>query len=352
MVFTAAITLALGAFYVWDVRGAASARALCYAGVAAAVLAKGPAGAVIPALVIGAFLAVERRLGTLRALFSWPLVLAAMAIDGGWYALAYADGGRAFLHLQLVHENLERIAGRASFHHSDRPRYGRMLISLLAGLLPWSLALAWDGIARLRDGRCRDPHARFLHAWWIIVLAVFTVAAGKRAVYLLPACPAVALVAARLLAAVVRAPDGVGRRLDRLPAPERLRRGCAPFPRLAPLVIALVVFDLGALVVQQTTREMRSRRGSLVAFAAEVRRAVPEDATLVAASRLTRDQTLVLAYRTARTLPREPATPPEPGAYYLVPAAESAARARAGYAMVAESKRARGANVALMRAAE
>jgi 4-amino-4-deoxy-L-arabinose transferase-like glycosyltransferase len=347
MVFAATITVALAAFYVWDARGTRSARALCYAGVAAAVLAKGPAGAVLPALVILVFLAVERRLGALWQLFSWPLVLATLAIDVGWYVLAYAEGGRAFLHLQLVHENLERIVGGASFHHSDRSGFGRMAMSLLAGLLPWSLALAWCGIERVRDGRLDRP-ARFLHTWWIVVLAVFTLAAGKRAVYLLPACPAVALLAGRLLAAGVREHDGATSWLRWLPPPARLRRLFPHHPRLALVGLALVAFDLGALLVLQTVREIRSRRGSLVAFADAVRQTVPESATLLAATGLRRDETLILAYRTARAIPREPEQP-EPGAYYLVPAAEGSQRWWAGYTMVAESKRERGPNVALMR---
>ena len=51
-------------------------------------------------------------------------------------------------------------------------------------------------------------------------------------------------------------------------------------------------------------------------------------------------------------LGRAAAEPRVPGAYYLVPAAERAQREGAGYTMMAESMRKRGANVALMRAAE
>jgi 4-amino-4-deoxy-L-arabinose transferase-like glycosyltransferase len=350
MVFTAMITVALAGFYVWDERGLPLARVLCYLGAAAAVLAKGPAGAVIPALVILVFLAVEGRLGVLKKLFSWPLTLAAVAIDAGWYGLAYADGGGAFLHLQLVHENFERVVGGASFHHSDRNGMGRMAISLLGGLLPWSLALAWCGVERVRHGPIDRP-ARFLHAWWIVVLAVFTLAAGKRAVYLLPACPAVALLAARLLAAGVRERDGGAPWLGWLPTPARLRRRFPGHPHLALVMLALVAFDLGALLVLQTVREVRARPGSLVAFADAVRRAVPENTPLFAASDLRRDETLILAYRTAHAIPREH-EPPVPGAYYLVPEAAGSTPRWADYTMVEKSRRDRGANVALMRAPE
>ena len=180
------------------------------------------------------------------------------------------------------------------------------------------------------------------------MLAVFTLAAGKRAVYLLPACPAVALLAARLLAAVVR-----GEEVPRAGSPAAVARATPsllpPHPRLAPIALALVVFDLGALLVLQTVREIRSRRGSLVAFADVVRRTVPEHATLLAATNLRQRRD------THPGLPHRACSPPRaatarPGAYYLVPDAAGATRQQAGYALVAESPRTRGANVALMRA--
>ena len=302
MVFTAAITVALAAFYAWDARGTAAARVLCYAGIAAAVLAKGPAGAAIPALVIVAFLAVERRLGTLWDLFSWPLVLAALAIDVGWYALAYANGGSAFLHLQLVHENFERVVGGASFHHSERNRYGRMVVSLLAGLLPWSLALAWCGLERLRGVRLDRPAASCTPGGSSCSPSSRSPRESAPSTCSPPARP---WPSSRLDSwpRSFAAEDGPARWLDRLPSPERLRRFFAPHPRLAPLALALVVFDLGTLLVLQTVREIRSRPGSLVAFADVVRRTVPENATLLAATSLRRDETLILAYRTARCSP-------------------------------------------------
>src|SRR6185295_15840406 len=62
MVFAAAITVALAGFALWDWRGLRLGRALAWLGIAAAVLAKGPAGALIPVVVVVVFLAIERRL--------------------------------------------------------------------------------------------------------------------------------------------------------------------------------------------------------------------------------------------------------------------------------------------------
>ncbi len=347
MVFAAALTLALAGFFLWDARGIGWGRVLGYAGVAAAMLAKGPAGAVIPALVIVVFLTLDGRPAAVRRFFCWPLVLALVVIVAGWYGLATLDGGRDFLQLQLVHENLERIVGGASFHHSEHHHAARLALALLGGLLPWSLALVWAGITRLR-GRRLDAAGRFLHAWWLVILIVFSASAGQRPVYLLPATPAVALLAARLLAELLADADAAHGWLARLVPPAAVRRRFPAHPRLALAALAIVGLDLGMLLAWQTVRLQRADRGSLAAFGETVRQSVPADAPLLAAATLGREETFVLAYRTARAIPRE-STPHALGAYYLVPTAEASARSQAGATIVAESTRHRGPNVALVR---
>ena len=327
MVFTAAITVALAGFAFWDWRGLATGRVVGWAGMTAAVLAKGPAGFVVPAVVIGVFLAADGRIGAIRRFCAWPLVAALVAIDGGWYALAAHDGGRAFLHLQLVHENLERIAGDPSFHHSGHHHAARLPVALLGGLLPWSAGLVWAGVARARGDRL-DHGARFLHAWWLTVLILFSLSAGQRPVYLLPAVPAVALVAARLVDSHFRNDAVLNRRL----------------------AAALVVFDLAALVVLQTVRLHRAEAGSLAPFGDAVRAAVPAEVPLLADDRVGREEVMVLAYRTARAIPRASGNIP-PDAYLVVPAGDAEIRTAEGGAIVAASARRRGPNLALVRAA-
>lgn len=348
MVFTATITTALVAFRLWDRERGSGFRLIAHLGLAGAVLAKGPAGAAIPVLVIVAFLASERRLALLRECTSVPLVLLTASLTVGWYGLAWWDGGKAFLHLQLVHENFERVVGGATeFHGNNRFGAATMIFNLLAGLLPWSLALPWAIVLRLR-GRPNDADTRFLHAWWIVVVAVFSFAKGQRPVYVLPAAPAVALLAARLVAAALT-DDGVGSVLARVTPPAWLRRQTTR-PRLALVALVVAVFDVGILVAVQTSRVHQAARGSLLGFAATIRRTVPADTPLFATSGLSRNETLVLAYRTARAVPREPDTGSAPaGAYYLVPIEDVARRTAAGYELTAQSDRGRGANVALMR---
>ncbi len=313
MVFAACITVALAGFFLWYREGGAGARAACWLGAAAAVLAKGPAGAVIVGLVVVSFLVSRRELGRVRALWSWPLAAAALAVVGGWYGLAYRAGGREFLDVQLLHENLDRFLGRRHFAviHHQHPSL-RMVAALATHLLPWNLVLLASGWQWWRGDR-EDAAGRFLHVWWLTVLIVFTFAAGKRNVYLLPLYPAIALLAARELAVAA-----AGERLFGVfPVPEAIRRRSPSRPALALLAVGLVAFDVTAAVGNQVARELREPRKSLAPFARAVGARIG-DAPLYASPHLVNTARMVVAYRLARSIPRlsDPCRPP---GYYLAP---------------------------------
>lgn len=295
MLFTACVTASLLSFLRWYRHRDGWARAACYLAVAAAVLTKGPAGAVLPGLVILAFLACERRLDELRALWSWRLALTVLAIDGAWYALAYSAGGAAFLERQLFHENVDRFVGRGVFgQHGGRSRF-MMLENLATDLLPWNLVLPWAAVRWWRGER-EDTIGRFLHTWWIVIVVFFTVAYGKRGVYLLPLYPAVAVLAGRALAG--------------------LRASLAPARAATAIVAAVVTVDLAVLLVGQVVRVHRAARSSLVPFADVVRATVPPDAALIADRTLDESDRLVMGYRLARALPHRRKC--RPGTYRLV----------------------------------
>jgi 4-amino-4-deoxy-L-arabinose transferase-like glycosyltransferase len=291
MVFAACCTLSLAGFWVWygGGRRAGAARALCYLGAACAVLAKGPVGLVLPGLVIGVFLLWQRDLRALPRLWSWPLAAVVALLDGGWYALAIRAGGHDFVAVQLLYENVDRFLGRHRFGTAAaEPGFRhfrlRMPIEFARHFFPANLALLWAARCGLRGERT-DTAARFLHAWWITVLAFFTLAVGKRSVYLLPLAPAVALLAGRALAAID------------LRSPRR---------RLA-IATAIVAADLVALTAVQATRAYHARRHSLYDFARDVGRIVPANAALYAAPDLEKPALLVLAYRLDRAIGRAPA---------------------------------------------
>lgn len=330
MVFTAGVTLALVAFLRWDqplvgprggpdVAGGCEqppvgpggrpdlagldaartdpgwARVACYAALVAAVLTKGPAGAVLPGLVIVAFLAREGRLGRLRELWSPRLALAAAVMVVGWYALATWLGGWDFLARQIFHENVDRFVGRGVFGmHGGRSRLA-MVENLATDLLPWNLVLVWAAVRWWRGER-EDGVGRFLHTWWIVILLFFTAAYGKRGVYLLPLHPAIALLAGRALARLWAA----------LP-PRRART----------LVVGVATVTFAVALVGQIVRVHRAGRQSLVPFGAEVGAIVPRAEPLVADASLDESDLLVLAYRLDRDVPRVAAGACVAGAYRL-----------------------------------
>jgi 4-amino-4-deoxy-L-arabinose transferase-like glycosyltransferase len=318
MLFVACVTLALAAFFEWyrrDEQSASGARAACYAAVAAAVLTKGPAGAVLPLLVMIVFLARERRLDRLRALWSWPLAAMVVLVDGGWYALATSAGGTGFLQRQIFHENLDRFVGRGVFgQHGGRSRL-MMVENLATDLLPWNLVLPWAAVRWWRGER-EDTIGRFLHTWWLVIVAFFTIAYGKRGVYLLPIYPAIAVLAGRALGGVLarlRAEPRGGALAALVPErwwPERPAR---------VLVAAVLAIDLGVILVGQIARVRHARRASLVPFAHAVTTRVAPDASLVADDSLDESDFLVLTYRLDRAVSRAAkGAPCVPGRYRLV----------------------------------
>lgn len=329
MVFTAGVTLALVAFLRWDRCGVESARAdpgwarvVCYAAFVAAVLTKGPAGAVLPGLVIVVFLAREGRLGRLRDLWSPRLALGAAVVVVGWYALATWLGGTDFLARQIFHENVDRFVGRGVFGmHGGRSRL-TMVENLATDLLPWNLVLVWAAVRWWRGER-EDGVGRFLHTWWVVILLFFTAAYGKRGVYLLPLHPAIALLAGRALA--------------------RLWGALPPRPARA-LVAGVATVTLAVALVGQIVRVHRAGRQSLVPFGTEVRALVPRAEPLVADASLDESDLLVLAYRLDRDVPRVAAGACVAGAYRLASPREGAD----GGSVLARSQR-RGVPVVLTR---
>ena len=296
MLFSACLTTSLLGFLRWYRTREPWMRAACYLGVAAAVLTKGPAGAVLPGLVIVAFLGRERRLDLLRELWSWPLAATVLAVDVGWYLLAIWVGGWPFVERQIVYENLNRFVGRGVFgQHGGRSRF-MMLGNLTTDLLPWNLVLPWAAFRWWRGER-EDTVGRFLHTWWIVIIAFFTVAYGKRGAYLLPLYPAVALLAGRALAELRRA------------APARVATA---------VVAGVVVIDVAVLLIGQGIRVHRAARASLVPFAHTVAGTVPSGADLVADRSLDESDRLVLSYRLQRNLPHRRKRDCRPETYRLV----------------------------------
>lgn len=204
MVLAAAISLGLFAFYSAYVRRQAIPW-YCYAAGAAAVLAKGPIGMVLPGAIIFLFLVWQRDWDylwnklNLRAAFGWLLVALS------WYAAAAYSGGEAFVEKLILRENVLRVldaeAGKVGHDHPFY-WYGP---ALLAGSAPWCFFLPlalWGLVSSKQRPANSTPSSEtakpmaFLGIWFAVTYVIFSLADSKRGVYLIPAYPALALLLA------------------------------------------------------------------------------------------------------------------------------------------------------------
>jgi 4-amino-4-deoxy-L-arabinose transferase-like glycosyltransferase len=165
----------------------------------AAMLAKGPAGALLPALA----LALQHRgRHAFRHTPKKDLVVAAVVfvvVAGSWYAAALWSGGSDFFRKQILAENVFRFLPEEGVPSREHPIFFYVPM-ILVGMLPWSIGLPFALVAAFRDRRQRGgegPFTRHLLVWIGVVFAVCTIASGKRSNYVLPLYPATALLLGR-----------------------------------------------------------------------------------------------------------------------------------------------------------
>jgi 4-amino-4-deoxy-L-arabinose transferase-like glycosyltransferase len=162
---------------------------LGWAGLALAVLTKGPIGLGLPLMVIVPYLGWRRRW---RALWDPVAVLLFVAILLPWL-FAMSREVPDFLEYALVTETFKRLAT------DELQRTGPFwyfIPIIVAGSLPWSLvaALGWKR-GRGATGTVRSgDHRLVLFLLWIVIpLVFFSLSQSKRPHYVLPLIPAIGL---------------------------------------------------------------------------------------------------------------------------------------------------------------
>ncbi|MDZ7616252.1 MAG: glycosyltransferase family 39 protein [Patescibacteria group bacterium] len=199
--------------------------ALMYALMGMAVLAKGPAGLILPTAVIGMFLLIMRlpertdlgaasrqqpwwRAWLVAVLRPWsplhflrtcwsmrPLtaLAASLAVALPWYVwVGYRTDG-AWLQGFFFKHNLERAMAPMEGHAGPIVFYP---IALLIGFLPWSVfavPVLVDLVRRLRRSDPWKPSLIFLVCWTCVVMGIFSLARTKLPSYITPVYPAVAI---------------------------------------------------------------------------------------------------------------------------------------------------------------
>lgn len=174
-----------------------------YVFVALAILAKGPVGIVLPALIIGLFLLyvgnLWQVLREMRIIWGSLLIL---AIALPWYILVIQANGWNYINSFFGYHNIERFTGVVNNHSA--PWYFYFLVVLL-GFAPWSIyipvAIAQTRFWQRSNWRStpRSTHLRlFALFWFATIFGFFTIAVTKLPSYVLPLMPAAAILVAIL----------------------------------------------------------------------------------------------------------------------------------------------------------
>ena len=170
---------------------------LAWAGIAVAVLTKGLIGIVLPALALAVYLAWTRDFALLRRLHAPSGALLALAIALPWFWLVQQRNPE-FAHFFFLHEHFERYT---STIHSRAGPWWYFVPLLLLAFLPWTGL--WPRLVRQVRGAPRGPGLqadRLLAAWALAIFVFFSLSGSKLPLYILPLVPALALLAAPVLA--------------------------------------------------------------------------------------------------------------------------------------------------------
>jgi len=178
-------------------RGAAAAAGL---GCGLALLDKGLVGVVLPGGAFFLWCLLRRRPAYLKdILLSWaPVVALAVAAP---YFVAVERAAPGFSDFFWIHEHFLRYAT------SEASRPGPVyyfVATFLVGMLPWTFFAARLG-RRLRfsrgDAAAPDASDLWFALWTAVILVFFSLSRSKLLPYFLPACPAAAVLFARILEA-------------------------------------------------------------------------------------------------------------------------------------------------------
>jgi len=167
-----------------------------YAALGLGVLAKGPVALLLPALSLGAFLALRRKWDDWRAWYPRGLwITAAVAVP--WFLVCTIVNGREFIDVFFINQNVERFT--TTIHGHGRPFYFFIPVLLLL-TFPWTFLL----IPRLRRGFGRNEH--LMACWAVVPFVFFSFSQSKLPGYILPmTAPLALLVAKELLQPASRA---------------------------------------------------------------------------------------------------------------------------------------------------
>ncbi len=194
MLLTACLTVSLYAYWRWEETEQKRYLAVFYLGAAAGLMAKGPGVLVFPVLFVltRTFRSAARRNAWMHLVLGCA---AAVAVYALWAVPAHIVAAR----------ELEVTAANTLASNMFRQTIGRFLLgvshanwpwyygtTLPVDWLPWTAFLPW-ALPWVWRRRRENEVVKFLLCWIVPALIFFSIAIGKRGIYLLPLFPAFAM---------------------------------------------------------------------------------------------------------------------------------------------------------------
>ncbi len=191
-------TLSLACFFRGHARGSWRWAALAGPFAGLAFLSKGLAGLAVPAVAAAGFLAFRRDARAILRLHLWLPVLLGIAVAAPWLLAVRAEAGDEGL-LSFLDGQLGKRLGSGADHAAGPLYYAGVFLYAL----PWMIPALAGAAAAFRSAEVRALLLGPL-CWALGGILLFSLFASKRAGYLLPLYPALALLAAGAVVAADR----------------------------------------------------------------------------------------------------------------------------------------------------
>lgn len=188
-------TLAMAALAHLRTGGGRKSALVFWLAIGGGILIKGPVTPMVAGLAIIGLLIWERKASWLKPLAWWPGPLIAIAIAAPWLIAVQLATDGAFLR-EAMGEDLGPKLVSGHERHGGMPGYHLLLLPAL--FFPATLFLVpgiAKGVSALRQKTEFAPAVRFLLAWAVPTWLVFELLPTKLPHYVLPAYPALALLA-------------------------------------------------------------------------------------------------------------------------------------------------------------
>jgi 4-amino-4-deoxy-L-arabinose transferase-like glycosyltransferase len=173
--------------------------ALMYAASGFAVLAKGLIGILIPAMIIGSFIALSNRWKLLLNVRLIPGLFIFLLVAAPWHILA-GQATPEFYHFYFIHEHFQRFL--TDTHDRTKP-FWFFTIVLALGFFPWTAFLYQSIAARVKAAwaeRKQNGDDLYLLLWIVMPFMFFNISSSKLIPYIFPIFPALAIITGRYLA--------------------------------------------------------------------------------------------------------------------------------------------------------